>query len=66
MSVAFKLAIARFINTAIVPTVVNASVTDWFTSAGLVSDYFTIMVGVAFTTPILYVLDVTVLITRYK
>lgn len=62
MSVAFKLAIARFVNTAIVPTVVNAAVENWFTSAGLVSDYFSIMVGVAFTTPVLYVLDVGVLV----
>lgn len=57
LSVAFKLGIVRFINTAIVPTVINASPNRWFPDGGLVSDYFSIMIAVSVTDPLIYILD---------
>ena len=66
LSVAFKLGIVRFINTAIVPTVVNYSYTRWFPDGGLVSDYFSIMVSVSFIDPVLYLFDPAVIISKLK
>ena len=66
LSVAFKLAICRFVNTAIVPTVVNYSYTRWFPDGGLVSDYFSIMISVSFIDPILYIFDPAVIISKLK
>ncbi len=57
LSVAFKLTLVRFINTAIVPVVVNAYSGRWFIEGGLVQDIFSIMISISFTDPILYVLD---------
>jgi hypothetical protein len=57
LSVAFKLAIVRFMNTAIVPTVVNYFHGRWFVDGGLVSDYFSIMISVSFIDPVTYLLD---------
>ena len=66
LSVAFKLAVVRFVNTAIVPTAVNAVHARWFPDGGLVSDYFSIMVGVSFTDPVLYVLDFGYVVSKIK
>jgi len=66
LSVAFKLALVRFINTAIVPTVVNAASDGWFTTGGLVSIYFSIMISMSVTTPLTNFLDVGVIITALK
>lgn len=66
LSVAFKLALVRFINTAIVPTVVNAASDGWFTSGGLVSVYFSIMISMSVTTPITFFLDAGIIITALK
>jgi hypothetical protein len=57
LSVAFKLALVRFVNTAIVPVAVNYSSSRWFTDGGLVSDIFSIMISISFTDPLLYLLD---------
>jgi len=48
LSVAFKLTFARFINTAIVPCIVNIKVGQWFREGGLVSDIFSIMISLSF------------------
>ena len=48
LSVAFKLTFARFINTAIVPVIVNISSDKWFNEGGLVSDIFSIMISQSF------------------
>ena len=66
LSVAFKLGIVRFINTAIVPTVVNYSHARWFPDGGLVSDYFSIMISISFVDPLLYILDFGVIVTKLK
>jgi hypothetical protein len=66
LSVAFKLTLVRFINTAIVPCIVNISSNRWFVKGGLVSDAFSIMISISFTEPITYVLDIGSLIKRLK
>jgi hypothetical protein len=66
LSVAFKLTIARFINTSIVPLVVNAEVNRWFVDGGLVSDIFYIMISISFLDPILYALNPFIVIRSYK
>lgn len=57
LSVAFKLALARFINTAIVPVIINQATDRWFVDGGLVSDIFSIMISIAFVDPILSFFD---------
>jgi hypothetical protein len=66
LSVAFKLAIVRFVNTAIVPTVVNALHDRWFVDGGLVNDYFSIMIAVSITDPVLYVFDFGLIMQKLK
>ena len=57
LSVAFKLTFARFINTSIVPIVINVATNRWFVDGGLVSDIFYIMLSISFLDPLLYALD---------
>ena len=52
LSVAFKLTFVRFINTAIVPCIVNISSDRWFVKGGLVEDYSSIMISLSFIQPI--------------
>ncbi|CDW71822.1 phage head-tail family partial [Stylonychia lemnae] len=66
LSVAFKLTLARFINTSIVPIVVNISVNRWFVDGGLISDIFYIMISISFLDPLLYLFDVFYLIRVIK
>jgi hypothetical protein len=58
LSVAFKLTLGRFINTSIVPIVVNLSINRWFVDGGLISDIFYIMLSISFLDPLLYLFDV--------
>ncbi len=53
LSVALKLVLVRFVNTAIVPIIVNIKSERWFVDGGLVSDIFSIMISIAFVDPIL-------------
>jgi hypothetical protein len=53
LSVAMKLVLVRFANTAIVPIIVNIKSERWFVDGGLVSDIFSIMISLAFVDPIL-------------
>lgn len=57
LSVAFKLTLARFVNTSIVPIIVNVATNRWFVDGGLVSDFFYIMLSISFLDPILYYFD---------
>lgn len=52
ISVALKLTFCRFINSAIVPVVVNITSDRWFSKGGLVSDIFSIMVSISFVEPV--------------
>ena len=53
LSVAVKLALVRFVNTAIVPVIINVRSDRWFVDGGLVSDIFFIMISISFIDPIL-------------
>jgi hypothetical protein len=66
MSVAFKLTFVRFVNTAIVPCIVNLSSDRWFVNGGLVNDAFSIMVSISFKAPVKNVLNVGEIIRRIK
>lgn len=66
LSVAFKLGLVRFINTAIVPTVINWNHARWFPDGGLVNDYFSIMITVSLTDPILYYFDAGIVVQKIK
>ena len=52
LSLAVKLMLARFVNTAIVPVIINIKSDQWFTDGGLVSDLFSIMVSISVVDPI--------------
>ena len=66
LSVAFKLGLVRFINTAIVPTVINSAPSRWFPDGGLVSDYFSIMVALSITDPVIDLLDFGFIVQKFK
>ena len=53
LSLAVKLMLARFVNTAIVPVIINTKIGEWFSEGGLVSDLFSIMVSISVIDPIL-------------
>ena len=57
LSVAFKLTIARFVNSAVVPVVVNVSVNDWFIDGGLATVAFYVVLSVSFVDPFLTLVD---------
>ena len=48
LSVALKLTAARFINTAVIPIMVNFNFNEWMTETGLIVDVWSIFVAVAF------------------
>ena len=45
--------LARFVNTAIVPVIINIKSDMWFNEGGLVSDLFSIMISISFVDPVL-------------
>jgi len=48
LSVALKLTLVRFVNTSIVPLIVNVQLTQWFISGGLVTNVFYIFLSICF------------------
>ena len=52
LSVGIKLTIARFVNSAIVPVIINTGEDKWFVDGGLVFDIFTIMIMISIADPI--------------
>jgi hypothetical protein len=50
--VGIKLTIARFVNSAIVPVIINTDKDKWFTDGGLVFDIFTVMIMIGIADPI--------------
>jgi hypothetical protein len=48
LSVALKLTLVRFVNTAIVPLVVNIKLSQWFDEGGLVTNIFYIFLSICF------------------
>ena len=66
ISVAYKLISARFVNTALIPIVVNIATMYWFNDGGMVSDFFYIMLTASFFTPMLYYFDPFYVIRQVK
>ena len=64
MSVAIKLTFARFVNTAIVPIIVNFSFDKWFMDGGLIMDVFYLLLAISFVEPIAYYFDVFYFLRR--
>ena len=58
ISVAFKLTMARFINTSIIPLFVNYSFSEYYKPGGLVNDIFFLIVAISFFDPLTYLFDV--------
>lgn len=52
LSVGVKLTLARFVNSAIVPVIINIKFERWFVDGGLVFDIFTVMIMIAIVDPI--------------
>jgi hypothetical protein len=66
ISVALKLSYARFLNTAIVPIIINYSFNSWIEEGGLVSDIFYLMLSIAFLDPFLNLINIPLLIKKLK
>lgn len=66
LSVAFKLTLCMFINTALVPVLVNIYAYRWFVSGGLISDIFSIMIAISFIDPIKKIFNVGALLKMLK
>jgi uncharacterized membrane protein YidH (DUF202 family) len=66
LSVAFKLILARFLNSAIVPIIVNYNSSRWFVDGGHCSDMFYVMISISYVDPFLYFFDPTYLVRKCK
>lgn len=53
LSISLKLTLARFVNTSIIPIIVNIDIKKWFVSGGLVSDIFYIVILINVLDPLL-------------
>lgn len=60
------MVIARFVNTAIVPVIVNINSDRWFVDGGLVNDFFSIMCSTAILDPLFLYVDPVYQIQRFK
>lgn len=66
ISVAFKLTMARFINTSIIPIVVNYKYEQYFNNGGLIPDVFYLILAISFVDPIMYWVDIPYQVRRIK
>ena len=67
VSVALKLTLAMFINTAVIALVVNNDWrSDWFVSQGLMADATYILISNAFVSPLIYLLSPLVCLHRLR
>ena len=67
VSVGVKITLAIFVNSAIVPLIVNLDMNEhWFCNTGLVVDSFYNVISIGFVTPFLYIVDIFFLIRRMK
>jgi cytochrome bd-type quinol oxidase subunit 2 len=55
LSVMVKLVLAMYVNTAIIPLLINSRPSQWFTSSGLSADIFFNTLAVCFFGPIVYI-----------
>ena len=67
ISVGLKLTLARFINSSLLLLIINFNVaTLWFDKAGLVYDATVLMILMAVTDPILYLINPPTIIKKIK
>jgi len=66
ISIALKLVIVRFVNTAIVPVIININSDRWFVDGGLISDFFSIMCTTSILDPLLTYINPVYQIQRLK
>jgi hypothetical protein len=66
LSVAFKLILARFVNTSIVPLIANLAISKWFEDGGLVSVIFYVMLSISFVDPLMNYFDVWYVIRHFR
>lgn len=57
VSIAFKLTVARFVNTSIIPLIINSTFDSWIKTGGLVTNMFYLMFSIAFLDPFLYLIN---------
>jgi hypothetical protein len=65
VSVAFKLTIARFLNSCVILVATNTEPKDWFKGGNLAFDASILMIMMAFQTPILLISDYQGIIKRW-
>lgn len=66
LSIAFKLTIATFINTALLPIFTRLDKDEWFQSGGLATTIFYNVISVSFISPIFQVFSIPYFIKLYK
>jgi len=66
ISIALKLTIARFINSALVLVVVNDDASDWYNRGNLVWDVNILLVLLAFTQPFMQALNIPGIVKWFK
>ena len=66
LSVSFKLVLAMFVNTGLIPLFVNLGKENWFNSSGLIVDIFYNTLSVAFISPLMYLINPNVAIKKIK
>ena len=66
LSVATKLMLSTFINSAILPLAINGDKTLWFTNSGLAQTIFFNTISIAFISPILACFSIPYLIQKWK
>ena len=66
VSVAIKLSIARFINSSVILVVTNTTVKYWFNGGSLAQDAMILVIIMAISNPIVYLLDFPGIINKLK
>jgi len=66
VSVAFKLTVAMFFNSAIIPFLVDIQVEDWFTRIGLCVDAFYMMLVFSILSPFTYIFSPDYVVKKFK
>ena len=66
VSVAFKLTIARFVNSSLVLVAVNSNATTWFNEGDLINDAFILIMILAFQAPAMDFLYIPGWVKRLK
>jgi hypothetical protein len=58
LSTSFKLTLAKFSNTCIIPLICNHHLENWFDNGGLVINVFFIMITISIIDPLLSIYDI--------